>query len=144
MKRRDSIQKFLLGGTVLFLAPSVLQSCSKNSSTDPGGGNPPPPGTDITIDLTLPQYAALNNAGGAVIVQTIIVVNTTGTSYIALSSVCTHQGCTVGYDTQSRIFQCPCHGSQYAQTGSVINGPATIALKSFPVSKSGNILTIPV
>jgi len=144
MNRRDSIQKFVLGGTVLFLAPSVLKSCSKDSTTDPGGGNPPAPGTNITIDLTLPQNSALNTAGGSIIVQTILVASITATSYIAVSSVCTHQGCTVGYNSSSGTIQCPCHGSQFTTTGSIVNGPAAIPLKSYPVSKTGNILTISV
>jgi cytochrome b6-f complex iron-sulfur subunit len=144
MNRRDSIQKFVLGGTVLFLAPSVLKSCSKDSTTDPGGGNTPPPaGTKINIDLTLPEYSVLNTSGGSKIVQTILVVNT-GTNYIALTSICTHEGNTVGYNSPSGSIICPAHGSQFTTTGSVVNGPAASPLQSYPISKTGNILTISV
>ena len=38
MNRREVVQKFLLGGTVLVLAPSVLESCSKTAMTNPGTG----------------------------------------------------------------------------------------------------------
>ena len=144
MNRRDSIQKFVLGGTVLFLAPSVLKSCSKDSTTDPGGGNTPPPaGTKITIDLTLPENAALNTAGGSKIVQTILVIFS-GANYVALTSICTHAQNTVGYDSPSGNIICPYHGSQFTTTGSVVNGPAATPLQSYPVSKTGNILTISV
>jgi cytochrome b6-f complex iron-sulfur subunit len=143
MNRRDLIQKFVLGGTVLVLAPSVLQSCSKDSTTDPGGGNTPPSGTKIIIDLTLPENAVLNSTGGSKVVQTILVANT-GTGYIALSSICTHQGCIVGYDTPSGNIKCPCHGSQFTSTGSIVNGPAATPLQAFPVSKTGSTLTISV
>jgi cytochrome b6-f complex iron-sulfur subunit len=144
MNRRDSIQKFVLGGTMLVLAPSILESCSKNSSTDPGGGNnTPPAGTKITIDLTLPENAALNTAGGSKIVQTILVIYT-GTNYAALTSICTHQGNTVGYNSSSGNILCPAHGSQFTITGSVVNGPAASPLQSYPISKVGNILTISV
>jgi len=142
MNRRDSIQKFLLGGTVLLLAPSALKSCSKDPELDPGGYTPPA-GTKINIDLSQPENAVLNIIGGSKIVQTILVVNT-GASYISLSSICTHEGCAVGYDSASSSILCPCHGSKFTTTGSIVNGPASTPLKSYPVSKSGNILTISI
>jgi cytochrome b6-f complex iron-sulfur subunit len=146
MNRRDVIQRVVLGGTVLVLVPSVLQSCTKDSTTDPNnnpggntGGNTA--GTKITIDLSLADNSALNSIGGSKIVQSILVVNTSG-GYIALSSVCTHQGCTVAYVSSAGNIQCPCHGSMFSTSGSVTNGPAPTSLQSYPVSKSGNVLTI--
>ena len=58
----------------------------------------------------------------------------------ALSLVCTHLGCTVGADPDG--FTCPCHGSQYSLTGSVLLGPATSPLKSLRVeqNEAGNII----
>jgi len=146
MNRRDLVQKIVLGSAVLILVPSVLKSCTKDPATDPAnntnntGGNPP--GTKINLDLSLADNSLLNTTGGSKIVQSIIVINTGSGSFVALSSVCTHEGCTVGYDSPSGNVKCPCHGSVYATTGSVITGPAPIALKSYPVSKTGNILTI--
>ena len=140
MNRRELIQKVLLGTTALIVIPSAITSCSKDPGPDPGPG--PVPGSKITIDLTLAAYSALNNDGGTKIVQTIIVANTGGGVFIALSSVCTHEGCTVAYFLASDNIQCPCHGSVYSKSGSVVNGPAPTALKSYIVNKAGNILTI--
>jgi cytochrome b6-f complex iron-sulfur subunit len=142
MDRREVIQRVLLGGAALLVIPSTFTSCSKKSDLvpDPNPG-PGPSGSKITIDLTLADYAALNTTGGSKIVQTLLVVNT-GTSFIALSSVCTHLGCTVGYDSLSGNIKCPCHGSTFSTTGSVVAGPALTSLASFPASKTGNILTI--
>jgi cytochrome b6-f complex iron-sulfur subunit len=61
---------------------------------------------------------------------------------VALSSICTHQGCTIGYSPSANNFPCPCHGSVFSTSGSVLNGPAPTAVKSYPVSQTGNILTI--
>ena len=138
MTRRDLIQKVLIGGTTLIVLPSVLSSCSKDENNNGGGGTG---GDVITIDLSKPDYAALNTAGGTVIVKSIIVANT-GTSFVAIDSICTHQGCIIGFSLADNNFPCPCHGSVYSLTGSVVNGPTTVALKSYPVSKSGDILTI--
>jgi cytochrome b6-f complex iron-sulfur subunit len=140
MNRRDLIHRVFLGGAVLVLAPEVLNSCTKNSSADPTGpvGN----GNTINLDLTQPANAALTNTGGSLIVQNIIVINTGGGNYSALSSICTHQGCTVGYNSGSGNIQCPCHGSVYTTSGTVVSGPAPSALASYPASLAGNILTI--
>jgi cytochrome b6-f complex iron-sulfur subunit len=139
MNRRDLIQRVLVGGAVLVLAPSVLDSCSKGGTNDPAG---PAPGTKITLDLSLPANAALNNTGGSLITQNVIIINIGGGNYSALSSICTHQGCTVGYNSGAGNIQCPCHGSVYTTGGSVVSGPAPSSLTKYPVSVSGNILTV--
>ena len=142
MNRRDLVQKVLLGSTALIVMPSALTSCEKDPASDPGPG--PNPGTKITIDLTLPANSALIGDGGSLVVQSIIVVNTGSMAFIALESICTHQGCTVEYNIGAGNFQCPCHGSVYSKTGTVINGPAPTALKSYPVNKAGDILSISI
>ncbi len=142
MKRRELIQKVLIGGTTVILLPSAICSCSKNDDPDPGpGGGGTPPKT-ITIDLTSPTYAALNTAGGQVIVQNIVVANVGSDIFIALSSVCTHEGGTVVYSLASNKFICQTHFSEFSNTGGVLKGPATTGLKSYTITKSGNTLTI--
>ena len=63
----------------------------------------------------------------------------------AYSRVCTHQGCSVNYDTQSNTLLCPCHGAQFDQdkNGAVLNGPATTPIASIKVAIKGqNIVQI--
>jgi cytochrome b6-f complex iron-sulfur subunit len=137
MNRRESVRNLLLGGGMLFLVPSVIQSCSKDEDTAPDNT----PGRTITIDLSLPDNAALNNAGGTKIVQNVLIANT-GTNFFALSSVCTHEGCTVGYNHSAGKIQCPCHFSEFSTNGGVLMGPALSPLESYSVSRSGNVLTV--
>jgi cytochrome b6-f complex iron-sulfur subunit len=139
MTRRDLVQKVLIGGVTFLVLPPVLNSCSKQDTG--GSGGTPPPGNKVTLDLTNASYTALNNVGGFVVVQGIIVANT-ASGYVALDSTCTHLGCTVAYSSTNNNFPCPCHGSVFSAAGSVVTGPATTALKSYTVLKSGNVLTI--
>lgn len=39
-------------------------------------------------------------------------------------AACTHMGCTVHWNSFERCWDCPCHGSQFAPDGQVLNGPA--------------------
>jgi len=128
-----------MGGTVLVVVPSVLVSCSKEDSDPTQQGTPPP--SNLEIDLSLPANSALNTQGNSKILSNVIVINM-GSGFVALSSICTHEGCTVGYNSTSGNLECPCHGSVYAISGNVLVGPAPRALRTYTVTQTGTILTI--
>jgi glycine/D-amino acid oxidase-like deaminating enzyme/nitrite reductase/ring-hydroxylating ferredoxin subunit len=50
------------------------------------------------------------------------------------SAVCTHLGCHVHWNSTEQCWDCPCHGSQFAPDGSVLNGPAIANLPSATLS----------
>ncbi len=65
-----------------------------------------------------------------------ILIRESDGSLKAFSAVCTHAGCTVGYE--GGVIVCPCHGGEYsAETGEVIAGPPPTGLAPKRVLEAG-------
>ena len=60
--------------------------------------------------------------------------------YSALWMQCTHQGAEL--QASGDFLQCPAHGSEFNNKGKVMNGPADINLRTFPVTVTNNELFI--
>ncbi len=52
----------------------------------------------------------------------------------ALSTVCTHLGCTPNWLEAEQKFKCPCHGSGYYKSGINFEGPTPRPLERFAIS----------
>jgi cytochrome b6-f complex iron-sulfur subunit len=64
------------------------------------------------------------------------------TGFYALSTVCTHLGCTPNWLAADEKFKCPCHGSGFVKTGINIEGPAPRPLERYKImlAEDGQIL----
>jgi cytochrome b6-f complex iron-sulfur subunit len=153
-----SRRTFLSASSAAVLSCLLVQACGEGS-TGPGKGgvvDPPPTGSTsfsngvVTLQLgLLPALTATNGhqvlglADGAR--RADLVVINVGNTFRAFTSICTHEGCTVsGYSNQRMI--CPCHGSQFNQSGQPVAGPAPTSLREFTVTlnATAQTLTIPV
>jgi thiosulfate dehydrogenase [quinone] large subunit len=72
-----------------------------------------------------------------------ILIRDSEGSLKAFSAVCTHAGCTVGYE--GGVIVCPCHGGEYSpETGDVIAGPPPEGLAPKKVLEvGGQIYAVP-
>jgi cytochrome b6-f complex iron-sulfur subunit len=146
---KDCTRRCALKGLGGFAAGTFmlrLVGCGGSSSSSGPGGTATMCSGNLCLDLTNPANAALANVGGSVIVDapadTLVVIRTSASTVTALSAICTHQGCLVEFDANHSLLLCPCHGSEFAETGRVVQGPARSPLRSYQATLSGNQITV--
>lgn len=128
---------------------TTLNSCSpEEEDINPTNTNNPDSdsgiivsGSTIVIDLTVKTN--LVTSGGWLLIRNAntLVANISG-SYVALTSVCTHNGVTDNWGFSNNNFRCNQHGSVFNSSGDVLEGPANSPLAKFATSVLGNKLTI--
>ena len=67
-------------------------------------------------------------------VSPFYVVRLDATRMVALSAVCTHVRCILGFDRERRSLTCPCHDGRFDLAGQVLSGPPPRPLPSYTVS----------
>ena len=78
------------------------------------------PGEIASADELKPGEGAILRHG----VKKIAAYRGEAGTLVERSATCTHVGCVVHWNPFERCWDCPCHGSQFAPDGSVLNGPA--------------------
>ncbi|WOP18197.1 Rieske (2Fe-2S) protein [Raineyella sp. LH-20] len=107
--------------------PSLLSGCT--SSGQQTGENIP------TKDIPV--------GGGIVLTQgKYVITQPTAGQFHAFTNICAHAGCQVARVKDNEI-QCDCHGSRYSIVdGHPTHGPTIRALAEYPVTVSGNRLSV--
>jgi len=97
------------------LAGIGLDRLGKSSSTEPTSLVEPERGewVDVASAAEVPNGVIRPFTAGAV---EGFLFNREGT-YRALSRLCTHMGCTLGFDRREQSFVCPCHGADFGLNG---------------------------
>jgi thiosulfate dehydrogenase [quinone] large subunit len=171
--RREFVRGGLVAGLTVLLAiaskafagpPATDLAASVGSDTStgsPGSSGGPPTQDPSTADgssedggqavggrvlttldqLPIGMAVAFTAAGGV----PAALVRLANDRVVAYSRVCTHAGCSVGYDQSARILVCPCHGAEFdpAHGGEPIAGPTNTPLQSIEVvldQASGKII----
>ncbi len=150
---KSTRREFCTAALSLAAIGALLESCGGSPTSPSGGGNfsalPIINATagNNTVSVAVDASSPLASVGGAALVQssvgTLLVARTAQDTFSALTSVCTHEVCTItGY--QSGTFLCPCHGSEFNTSGRVVRGPAVASLRQFATQFSGDTLTITI
>jgi len=131
-------------------AASLLANCGgggPGSSIDIGSSLPVINGSRVNgvTTVTIDSGSPLNTVGGMAFVQAsgaaFLVARTAQDACTALTSICTHQTCTIT-NGSAGVYTCPCHGSQFDPSGRVVRGPAGSPLRLYPSALVNNVLTI--
>ena len=89
-----------------------------------------------TASAILSQFAATNDRPILFREGRFFLLHAPG-GIIAAYRKCTHLGCTVPFNTQQDLFECPCHGSRYdKRTAVVLKSPAPKPLQLFHITES--------
>lgn len=154
--RRQFISNTLHNAGIMFCALSLsnlLQSCETNETPSGNSSN----GIQIDFPLNTSGLEELSKIGGAAYLNVpnqnnnkdILIIRLTETTFLAVTSICTHQGCSVQPpDTDNSNIYCACHGAEFSpQSGNVVKQPTSgsaTSLASFPVKYNtiANSITI--
>jgi thiosulfate dehydrogenase [quinone] large subunit len=133
LDRRGAIRVGLL--SVAAIASGLVGKAFAKVSEKP---NTTVSGTSQIIELSKINVGethqfALSNGMPAIIFRT-------KTGVFAYSATCTHEGCTVAYQSSNKSLYCPCHGAEFDpfKNGGVITGPIRDALPTVKVAISGD------
>jgi len=135
-----------------FLAKSAAAAAAAALATGCGNGvfGPPLPSNSggsipsCSVTITVGQFPDLATVDKLVQIGLERAVKRTGAStFLALSTICTHQGCDAAVNAANQV-ECPCHGSRFDSNGAVVNGPATqpLAVLSTQYNAQNDQLTI--
>ena len=121
-----SILGVVIGKAFTRKAQSNLQSQSSSSSSQ---------AIAKVSDISIGKAIHIKDAQGAP-----GYIFRTKAGVFAYSAICTHQGCTVNFNSDNSHFQCPCHGAEFdpANGAKVLAGPAPSPLTKIKISVQGN------
>lgn len=133
-ERRDFLRVLSVGACATAIT-GTLAHCGVNPSTSVNA-----PATDKAGQLKFAANAfkELSKSGGSALLQSdgisgsVLVMNTGGGAYAAVSGICTHQGCPLGFN--GKQVECPCHAALFSTDGEVKRGPAKQPLAKYVVT----------
>lgn len=128
LSRREFLAKSAVGSAAA-AALVAIEGCGDGQIGPSASTGPVVPTGGLTIKIADYPGLASNNSLVRVQGSAVGVVRTSATTFLALSTLCTHEGCDT--TVRNNQFSCPCHDSLFSATGVVLRGPATRNLEQF-------------
>ncbi|MEC8379655.1 MAG: Rieske 2Fe-2S domain-containing protein [Myxococcota bacterium] len=133
--------------------PVDTADTSDTDTSDSSDDTNTPP--EDAYEVYLGNYPSLFEPGGVEFFSNngvMIAITRTGagdSDFSIVSSICTHQGCTVNSDSSANTptagdnwFICPCHDARFDALGNVLSGPAPEALQSYSFVVMNNTIYV--
>ncbi len=141
-----SRREMLQGLGAAAVGAALVASCASDPGSTLAKATSSSCGSGQCIDLTNASNKDLTATGGAMLVtmgnDTVMVIRSSDTAVIALSAICTHEGCSMDYNAAQNRIDCPCHGSQFSTDGKVLAGPAPRAIRVYTAKLASNMITV--
>jgi cytochrome b6-f complex iron-sulfur subunit len=128
-----SRRAFLARSTLAVAGVAALTAgCGDGQIGGSGATGPLPTGLTLKVS-TVPELATVGVLAYVPTDSRVAVKRTGATSFLALSTTCTHEGTHLDIVNNSLSFECPNHGSRFDSNGIVTRGP----------SASGTVTNLP-
>jgi nitrite reductase/ring-hydroxylating ferredoxin subunit len=138
ISRHEFLKKMGFSGAsllALYCGASLMESCSAAKIE----GNK----DDFTFDISKGQFRTLQQPGGWVKVNDVVIACVASGQFAAVGSICSHEGENqVVYRPAEKDFRCTAHGAEFDLKGSGKNKKGRKGLALYEASLSGNLLRI--
>ena len=138
MNRREFLGWVGVGGLASYF-PVALAACSQKINQSSVSATPSRADgfTKVGTVTELEQKGQLSQD------QVLIVrASSEPKTIVAVNPTCTHAGCTVTWEEEQKAFVCPCHESEFATDGKVLQGPAEKPLATYPTKLEGDTILV--
>lgn len=139
MNRIEFLKSLGISGAALFALGTLgcMNSCTSESDPSPSGS------ADFTFDLDDPSNSALNNNGGYVIKNSVVIARTGNGTFAAVTLICSHENNpNIFFDGPNNEFRCTVHGARFSSTGQGLNSNGSRGLRTYNTELNGRILRI--
>ena len=96
----------------------------------------------VKLDVVAPVIRDAWNAAENVSLGAAWVQRQAADKVVALSSICPHLGCAIGWNNKKGMFQCPCHESYFEPNGERTSGPSPRGMDPLPIEVVGGRLQL--
>ncbi len=154
MNRREFLTWVGVGWVASSL-PVAIAACASDASKKPSAptsvaSTPPAPAANtpradgFQVAGTVAELDKEGKLDKKLPIGPVLVVRETANSktLYAVDPTCTHKSCPVKWEADEKVFDCPCHDTDFAPDGKVIKGPAKAPLKTYEVKIEGDSVLV--